>query len=244
MIQPINPAIQNCYSYGRTFKAKPKFTGYYNPTIVHVTSDMQQGATDTLGKIADKMKDAASKINETFFKEVPNAAKESMVAGGVAAGGNITVLDANNIVNEETGEYTHILPSGDTVSFTDESGIQEAGTLPTSTDDAPFISLPDDASDVINKASIRAIDGANIQVGDSFIHYAGGEIPINIGNVSDASVGVLETDVYAPDTDPVLLDTDVDVDGGDIDIDIDIDAPDEIDFPWPDDVEFPFPDVF
>ena len=115
MIQPINPAIQNCYSYGRTFKGKPKFTGYYNPTIVHVTSDMQQGATDTLGKIADKMKDAASKINETFFKEVPNAAKESMVAGGVAAGGN-TVLDGNNLVNEETGEYTHILPSGDTVT--------------------------------------------------------------------------------------------------------------------------------
>lgn len=238
MIQPINPAIQNCYSYGRTFKGKPKFTGYYNPTIVHVTSDMQQGATDTLGKIADKMKDAASKINETFFKEVPNAAKESMVAGGVAAGGN-TVLDGNNLVNEETGEYTHILPSGDTVSFTDESGIQEAGTLPTSTDDAaPFISLPEDASDVINKASIRAIDGANIQVGDSFIHYAGGEIPINLGNIPDASVGVSETDVDAPDTDFDGGDTDVDVDGGDTDID----APDEIDFPWPDDVDFPFPD--
>ncbi len=237
MIQPINPAIQNCYSYGRTFKAKPKFTGYYNPTIVHVTSDMPQGATDTLGKIANKMKDTASKIHETFFKEVPNAAKESMVAGGVVAGGN-TVLDGNNLVNEETGEYTHILPSGDTVTFTENGGVQEAGTLPTSTDDAvPFISLPDDASDVINNASIRAIDGANIQVGDSFIHYAGGEIPINIGNVSDGDVDVSDTDFDGGDTD-------VDVDGGDTDIDIDIDAPDEIDFPWPDDVEFPFPDVF
>ena len=237
MIQPINPAIQNCYSHGRTFKAKPKFTGYYDPTIVHVTSDMKQGASDTLGKIADKIKDAASKINETFFKEVPNAAKESMVAGGVVAGGN-TVLDGNNLVNEETGEYTHILPSGDTVTFTENGGVQEAGTLPTSTDDAPFISLPEDASDVINKASIRAIDGANIQVGDSFIHYAGGEIPINLGNIPDASVGVSETDVDAPDTDFDGGDTDVDVDGGDTDID----APDEIDFPWPDDVDFPFPD--
>lgn len=238
MIQPINPAIQNRYSYGRTFKAKPKFTGYYDPTIVHVTSDMPQGATDTLGKIANKMKDTASKIHETFFKEVPNAAKESMVAGGVAAGGNITVLDANNIVNEETGEYTHILPSGDTVSFTDESGIQEAGTLPTSTDDVvPFISLPDDASDVINKASIRAIDGANIQVGDSFIHYAGGEIPINIGNVSDGDVDVSDTDFDGGDAD-----VDVDVDGGDTDVDID--APDAPDFPWPDGSDFPLPDVF
>ena len=241
MIQPINPAIQNCYSHGRTFKAKPKFTGYYNPTIVHVTSDMQQGATDTLGKIADKMKDAASKINETFFKEVPNAAKESMVAGGVAAGGNITVLDANNIVNEETGEYTHILPSGDTVSFTDESGIQEAGTLPTSTDDAaPFISLPEDASDVINNASIRAIDGVNIQAGKSFIHLVNGEIAVQCGDIPDASVGVLETDVDAPDTDFDGSDVDVDVDGGDTDID----APDDPDFPLPDGSDFPLPDVF
>ena len=239
MIQPINPAIHNRYSYGRTFKGKPKFTGYYNPTIVHVTSDMQLGATDTLGKIADKMKDAASKINETFFKEVPNAAKESMVAGGVAAGGN-TVLDGNNLVNEETGEYTHILPSGDTVTFTENGGVQEAGTLPTSTDDAPFISLPEDASDVINNASIRAIDGVNIQAGKSFIHLVNGEIAVQCGDIPDASVGVLETDVDAPDTDFDGSDVDVDVDGGDTDID----APDDPDFPLPDGSDFPLPDVF
>ena len=230
MIQPINPAIQNHYSYDRTFKAKPKFNGYYDPPIVQVTSDLKNGASDSLGKIADKMKDAANKINDTFFKEVPNAAKESMVTGGVVAG-SATVLDANNVVNEETGEYTHILPSGDTVTFTDKSGIQEAETLPTSTDDAPFISLPDDAPDVINKASIRAIDGANIKAGGSFIHYAGGETPINLGNMPDASVSVPETDVNAPDTG---------FDGGDTDIDV----PDDPDFPLPDDVAFPFPDVF
>ena len=143
MIQPIGTVnYYNFYSQKKQ-KTRPAFKGFYDPTSPNIPASMKVGAKDTIDQLADKAKDLIVKVKETVFDKLPKDARETLIqipsdnfildsmlsdstkSFGVKKG--LEIIDGSNLVDNVTGEYTHIMPDGTPFSYTDDI----ASTTPT-----------------------------------------------------------------------------------------------------------------
>lgn len=142
MIQPI---------IGPKFNNKTSFKGFYDPTCISVPASMK---SEALSKAKEVLPEAGEKINTLLDNSPIQASVEHFKANfmtdfhngtspldatKILDSGSSKILDSANIINENTGAITHILPDG--TPFNIDDGLNAVSAHDVGTDDGVVDSL-------------------------------------------------------------------------------------------------------
>lgn len=190
MIQPIGAISYNKFYSSKKQTSKPAFKAFYDPTRPHVTAQMRAAQPkDALDQIADKAKEAISKLKDTFFNNLPADAKDTLVQGSSSnsilqdmlaestksfnAKGGLEIVDGSNLFNSATGMHTHIMPDGTPISY--------SGDIASAT--------PTDIAGDVADGHLQILDANNLFDPDNgiltHITPSGDALPIDLSDIFD-----------------------------------------------------------
>ena len=144
---------------------------------------------DALDQIADKAKEAISKLKDTFFNNLPADAKDTLVQGSSSnsilqdmlaestksfnAKGGLEIVDGSNLFNSATGMHTHIMPDGTPISY--------SGDIASAT--------PTDIAGDVADGHLQILDANNLFDPDNgiltHITPSGDALPIDLSDIFD-----------------------------------------------------------
>ena len=197
MIQPIGAISYNKFYSSKKQNSKPAFKAFYDPTCPHITAQMRAAQPkDALDQIADKAKEAISKLKDTFFNNLPADAKDTLVQGSSSnsmlqdmlaestksfnAKGGLEIVDGSNLFNRATGMHTHIMPDGTPISY--------SGDIASAT--------PTDIAGDVAESHLQILDANNFFNPDNgiltHITPSGDALPVDLSEILDGS-GATET---------------------------------------------------